>query len=187
VSDASGRVAIVGTYVVIEPATAAHAADLRSLDWLRSLRPVMAGPLVRAGNESAYLVRAASTHDIVGVLDVAAVPGYADVASVSIYTDTRRARQGWALEAYGRLVLSLFDRRVRLIHHEVLEMNAPVQRILRAMGVAPSARLRDHAYVAGRFWDVLVYSYDLDQFDRVLHHVFPRTGQHVEGEVAAPG
>jgi RimJ/RimL family protein N-acetyltransferase len=172
----------VGTTVSIERATAAHAAELENLDWLRSLHPAMAGPAMRspiAPLDTAYLVRSATDGTIVSVIDAAEVSGYSGVANVSIYTDTNLARGGWALEAYTLFVAWLFDNGARLVHHEVLELNKPVQRILRFIGVKPSARYRDHAYAAGRHWDVLVYAYDKAHFDHLMARVLPRVGELV--------
>ena len=157
-----------GKRVTIERTTADSAAELADLDWLRSLHPAMAGPLVRSAGasvDSAYLVRSVATDEIIAVLDAMPLAGYSGVANVSIYADATRARGAWALDGYWQLVVRLFDEGVRLIHHEVLELNRPLQRVLRAIGVEPSARLRDHAYAAGRFWDVYVYAYDKPTLD----------------------
>ncbi len=171
-----GSPAIIGTTVVLEPIAAVHADALRSLDWLRSLHPVMAGPLAgpRAPGADGYVVRAVRTGELVGVLDARPLPGYQGVTNVSIFTDGDRAGSGLALEAYGRLVLHLFQTGTRIVHHEVLEMNRPIQRALRGMGLEPTARLRSHAYVAGRFWDVLVFSLDRPTAESILGRVFAR-------------
>jgi hypothetical protein len=83
-------------------------------------------------------------------------------------------------------VLHLFDNGARLIHHEVLALNRPIQRIFAGMGLEPSARLRSHAYVAGRYWDVLVYSYDRATLDEILQITFPRADAHLRGPHLRP-
>jgi RimJ/RimL family protein N-acetyltransferase len=184
----SGFVAptLEGTRVRLEPASSADRDELAELDWLRSLHPAMAGWFARPRTVApgTAVMRGLDGGQVVGVLDAAGLPGYADVVSVSVYTDTARASGGWALEAYALFVSALFEQGVRLIHHEVLELNRPIQRILRGIGVAQTARLREHAYVAGRFWDVLVYSYDRAHWDHLLDHVVPRNP--LRAQAAAP-
>lgn len=167
-----------GPQVTIET-VAPGQRELDEIDWFRSLHPAMGGPLVRLVSTGAHLVREVTSGRLVGVLDAAPVPGYPDVASVSIYSDPARAQAGWALEAYGTFVLSLFEQGIRLVHHEVLEFNRPIQRILRGLGVQPSARLRSHAFVAGRFWDVLVFSYDRAHLDHIVERVVPQVGRYL--------
>jgi RimJ/RimL family protein N-acetyltransferase len=179
---------LLGRRVSVERATPADGKELETLDWARLLHPAMAGPTARsllAQPTSAHVIRALATGEIAGVLDAVQVPGYPGVASVSIFVDTARAKGGLAMEAYGLFVTALFDGGVRLVHHEVLELNRPVQRILRGIGVAPSARYRQHAYAAGRFWDVLVFSYDRHHWDHVLEKVVPRNP--FRSSQAAPG
>jgi RimJ/RimL family protein N-acetyltransferase len=173
-------VVAVGKTISIERAAAGTHAELVSLDWLRSLHPAMAGPAMRSGSfDNSFVVRALANGSVVGVIDVGEVAGYERIANMSVYIDTDRAKGGLALEAYILVVPWLFDHGARMIHHEVLELNGPIVRVMRAIGVSPSARYREHAYSAGRFWDVLVYAYDRSQFEQVLAKVVPRAGEHV--------
>jgi RimJ/RimL family protein N-acetyltransferase len=162
--------------VVLAPVTQADLPELESLDWHRSLHPAMGGWMSRPPGSlaTATLVRTLPTGELIGVIDAAPLPGYDGVTSLSVYTDTQRARGGLALEAYARAVNGLFASGTRLVHHEVLELNGPIHRVLRGIGIAPSARLREHAYAAGRYWDVLVYSYDATRWDHLLTRVLPR-------------
>lgn len=155
------------------------------MDWLRSLSPEMGGRFRRQEQSltaATTLFRARSTGELLGVLEAAFLPGYPDVANVSIFTDTAVAAPGWAMDAYGLHVALLFERGARLVHHEVLELNRPIQRILRGIGVEPSARYREHAYAAGRLWDVIVYSYDRAHWEGVL----ARFGRRRVGRPLAP-
>lgn len=159
----------------VDPATPADAVAMAELDWRRSADPVMGGWINRPvpGPGTAVLRPADGRDEIVGALDVVELPGYPGVANISIFTDMDRARGGIALEAYALVVDAAFGQGARLIHHEVLSINRPIQRVLRGIGVQPSARLRDHAYVAGRWWDVLVFSYAAAHWGEVLAR-FPR-------------
>lgn len=162
--------------VRLSPATDADRADLDDLDWGRSLHPGMGGWLVRptSGAVRTSIVRTIADDKPIGVIDVAPLPGYAEVMSVSLYIDPARARGGLAFEAYARVVTQLFESGTRLVHHEVLDLNRPILRLLRGIGVPPSARLREHAYSAGRLWDVLVFAFDSPRWDQLLGHLVPR-------------
>ena len=164
-----------GQRVRVDPATPTDADAMRELDWRRSADPVMGGWIHRPapGPGTAVLRPPDGRDEIVGAIDVVELPGYPGVANVSIFTDMDRARGGMALEAYALVVDAAFAQGARLVHHEVLSINRPIQRVLRGIGVAPSARLRDHAYVAGRWWDVLVFSYAQAHWRDVLER-FPR-------------
>lgn len=170
---------VAGRRASLTPVGHGDLEDLLDLDWHRSLHPAMAGwsPRTQA-NPGTALIRPASTPDPVGVLDAQPLPGYDDVVNLSIYTDTAQARGGVALEAYGLYVESLFTQGARLIHHEILALNAPILRVLRGIRLQPTARLREHAYAAGRWWDVLVFSYDETHWrstlDRLPRHPFAR-------------
>jgi RimJ/RimL family protein N-acetyltransferase len=167
---------VTGQRVRVDPAAPDDLTAMQELDWRRSSDPVMGGwvhrPALGPGPGTAVL-RPIDGEVIVGALDVVELPGYPGVANVSIFTDMDRARGGMALEAYALVVDAAFAQGARLIHHEVLSLNRPIQRVLRGIGVEPSARLRDHAYVAGRWWDVLVFSYPEAHWRRVLER-FPR-------------
>jgi len=177
VSSAVASASIDGQRAHLEPAAAVDPAVLAELDWSRALHPAMAGWVVRPSVPSlgTVLVRDRRDDAVVGLLDAVEMSGYPGVVNVSIYADGERGHAGTMLEAYGLLVTQLFDGGVRLVHHEVLELNRPIQRILRGIGVAPTARLVEHAYVAGRFWDVLVFAFGPADWDRVRSTVAPRS------------
>lgn len=160
----------------LEPAASIDPLELLDLDWARSLHPAMGGWMTRPPRPGPGMMGIRDQRDgaVIGVLDAVEMTGYPGVVSVSVYTDPARRRAGTALEAYALFVTWLFEHGARLIHHEVLELNHPIQRILRGIGVPPSARFRHHAYAAGQFWDVLVYSFDAACWDRVRTSVVPR-------------
>ena len=161
-----------GTLVSLELPGPSTLDDLTRLDWLRWQRPEMGGWSRRQPPMAPWatqLFRSNVSGRVVGVLDAFALSGYPGVVNVSIFTDTAVASPGVAIDAYGLFVGMLFDRGIRLVHHEVLEFNRPILRILRGIHVEPSARYREHAYVAGRFWDVLLFSFDRGHLQGVLH------------------
>ena len=152
---------IDGTWVRLEALRESHLDELAELDWGRAASPNMGGLVRRGGSEAATMVfRSRRTGEALGVLDAVPLTGYPGVCNVSVFTDEAVAGAGLAIDAYGIYVTALFASGVRLIHHEVFEFNRPIRRILSAAGVESSARLREHGYAAGRWWDVLVYSYD---------------------------
>jgi RimJ/RimL family protein N-acetyltransferase len=166
---------VVGETVILEELHEEHGPEVEELDWQRALHPAMAGPLTggRLG-ATTFVARPIGGGSVVAILDAVDILGYPGVRNVSIYADRERTAGPIALEAYGRFVLHQLDAGARLIHHEVLALNQPVHRLFRGLGLEATARLRDHAYVAGRHWDVLVYSYGRDQLDSILARVFPR-------------
>jgi RimJ/RimL family protein N-acetyltransferase len=158
-----------GTRVLIHPATDADREELEELAWARALHPAMGGwsPADHPGPGTG-VVRPIGEPYAVGAVEVRPLAGYPDVANLSVYVDAQRASGGVALEAYGLVVDALLGGGARLVHQEVLELNRPVRRILRAIGLDATAVFREHAYVAGRFWDVHVFSLDTSMWDRVL-------------------
>lgn len=162
---------ICGLWVRLEPVNDDNRDELTELDWKRSQTPEMGGWFVRPDSGPAWgtmLFRSLKTGVALGVLDAAPLPGYADVVNVSIFADTDTSPAGWAMEAYIQFVAHLFEVGVRLVHHEVLEINKPMLRILRGAGIPSTARLRRHGYAAGRWSDVLIYSYDQTGFQSLL-------------------
>jgi RimJ/RimL family protein N-acetyltransferase len=170
-TEPSTTLGLAGTLVSLSEVTSADLVDLRRLDWLRSNHAEMGGWFDRpapATGLAPTLFRSKTTGEVLGVLDGFPLPGYPGVVNVSLFTDATRAPRGYAMDAYGLYVGMLFANGVRIVHHEVLEFNRQVRRILRGIDVEPSARLRDHAYSGGRLWDVLIYSFDREHFSRVL-------------------
>jgi RimJ/RimL family protein N-acetyltransferase len=98
---------------------------------------------------------------VVGVVASNRLPG--DIASFLIFLDPDHGRAPHGMEATALYVSHLFDSGARLVMADVLAFN-PVNRLLQRVGLMPQARLREHVYAAGRFWDVLVYSFDRDEW-----------------------
>ena len=171
-----------GKWVTFESVDDTNWEDVHELDILRTSVPEMGGWFVRpepASTWSTVLIRSRRDGTAVGVLDAMALPGYPGVANVSIFMNRAAAPTTWGMDAYGIYVSYLFSQGVRLIHHEVLEMNRPVHRILRGILLEPTAHLREHGYSAGRWWDVLVYSYDITHWQRALGKFSTRELAHL--------
>ena len=146
-----------GAWVRLEVLRESHVDELADLDWARSQSAALGGLALRGGG-STVVFRSKESGAAIGVLDAMPLPGYPGVINVSLFTDVAGA--GLAIDAYALFATGLFDGGVRLIHHEVFEFNRPIRRILTGIGLAPTARLREHGFAAGRTWDVLVYSFD---------------------------
>ena len=99
-----------------------------------------------------------------GEREIRAEPGTRRAVTGSRY---RAASNGIAMEAFAMYVARMFEAGARLVHLEVLAFNRPVLRMLARIGVAEQARLRDQVYAAGRFWDVLVFAFDADQYRQI--------------------
>ena len=112
------------------------------------------------------IVRERRSGDALGVVQNHTLPG--DIAVFIVYLDTQLARAGFGFEAVVLYISHLFDSGARLVTSEVLEFNAPVLRVIKRIGLVPQARLREHAFAAGRFWDVHVYSMDREVWLRII-------------------
>jgi RimJ/RimL family protein N-acetyltransferase len=119
------------------------------------------------------LVRVRSSGEAVGVVENHALPG--NVADFVTYLDRGRGRHGYGFESVVLYISHLFDSGARLVNSEVLECNAEMISIIRKVNVLPQARLREHVYVAGRFWDLIIYSMEraqwvgiIDRYRRIL-------------------
>lgn len=153
---------------LVDPSQDAEALEqLRVLERQERLMPAMG-----AGGRSGLgpyappmVVRSLRDQAAIGVVENHALPG--GVAAYVIYLDPR-SRVGFGLEATALYVSLLFDAGVRLVTADVFEFNTAVIRMLRSAHLEPHARLREHAYAAGRFWDVLVFYLDLDGWKRFL-------------------
>lgn len=164
---------ISGRRVSIAPATEHDLVEIADLDWRRSLHPAMGGwwarPSGAPGPGTVVLRRGdAPDGEIVGTLDARELLGYPGVINLSMFTDDSRARGGMALEGYALTVDTLFAQGARLIHHEVITLNRPILRLMRALRIERTAHLREHAYAAGRWWDVAVFSFDREVWRSIL-------------------
>jgi RimJ/RimL family protein N-acetyltransferase len=112
------------------------------------------------------LIRDRRSGEAIGVVENHPLPG--KIAVFVVYLDRQRGRAGFGFEAVSLYISHLFDSGARLVTAEVLEFNADMIAILRKVQIVPQARLRDHVYSAGRFWDLLVYSFDRVEWVRIV-------------------
>ena len=98
----------------------------------------------------------------VGMIENHGLPG--GVAVVVVYLDRARGRAGYGVEALALYVSHLFDSGARHVTGEVLAFNTAMVRVMHHMTLPPRARMREHVFAAGRFWDLLVYSFDREQW-----------------------
>jgi hypothetical protein len=135
-------------------------ADLDSFTAERRLVPAMGVDSARG--ESAFsppmIIRERRTGQPVGFVENHAMPG--GVAVLVVYMNRQRGRPGYGVEAAAIYISHLFDCGARLVVCEVLSLNDEALGIMRKAGWEPQARLRDHVYAAGRFWDLLIFSFD---------------------------
>ena len=155
---------LVGTWIELEPYSAANPHEFADLDVRRELNPLMGSGSQSRSNQIAprMLVRVRSTGEAVGVVENHTLPG--NIAVFVTYLDRTRARHGYGFESVVLYISHLFDCGARLVNSEVLECNAEMISIIRKVNVLPQARLREHAYVAGRYWDLIIYSMDRAQW-----------------------
>jgi len=163
--------ALAGSWVTLEPFSAANRAEVRRLDVSRQRTPNLGGAAIRLDAMKSFgpamLIRANTTGEAFGLVENAEMTGYPGVAVVLIFVDPDLARPGVAMEAFAIYVQHVFASGARLVHIEVVEFNEPVLRMLHRIGVGQQARLRDQMYTGGRFWDVLVFGFDSEQFKMV--------------------
>lgn len=147
--------------------TAATAADFAEIDARRALNPLMGA---QSGGSSPFappmLVRDKKSGRAVGIVENFSQPG--GTASFVVYVDPVRGRAGYGTEAISLYLSLMFDGGARRIIAEVLSFNTDMIGILRKVKFLPQARMREHVYVGGRFWDLLIYSFDREEWLRVV-------------------
>jgi RimJ/RimL family protein N-acetyltransferase len=149
----------------VKESTAAHVDELASR-W--ETDPAMAGRMPSGGPSflPPMLVLENQTGKVIGVAVNQRHPG--DVATFMIYLDPERSRRGYGFEATAMYLCHLFEAGARLVNADVLSFN-PTNNMLTKGGVQPQARLREHVYTAGRFWDVNVFSFTQQEWMAVIH------------------
>ena len=162
---------VAGNWVTLEPLSEGNQLEASRIEAVRQRTPNLGGaPGRRDFTRSfgpAMLIRAKADGAAVGLVENGHMIGYPGVAVVLIFVDPSLARPGIAMEAFAMYVARVFEAGARLVHLEVLAFNRPVLRMLARIGVAEQARLRDQVYAAGRFWDVLVFAFDADQYRQI--------------------
>ena len=164
--------AIRGRWVTLEPVTTSDGAELTDLERRRQLLPGLGGPYHTPNLASRYLpamaVRDNQNGRMIGLLETGELIGYPGVAVMLVYVDPELARPGVAMEATGIYSPMIFDSGAAILHIEVLSFNSASNRIFQKRQREPQARLRQHIYVAGRFWDLLIYSFDRADWDALM-------------------
>jgi RimJ/RimL family protein N-acetyltransferase len=157
-----------GSWIRLEALSAANAAEFDRFDGLRELNPAMGagGRSYSSAIAPPMLLRSRRDGEAVGVVENHPLAG--DVAVFVVYIGRQRGLAGFGFEAAILYISHLFDRGARLVTAEVLEFNREMNAILRKVGLVPQARLREHIYSGGRFWDVLVYSFDRAEWLRII-------------------
>lgn len=152
-----------GHWVILEPLSAENAVEVAQLNRPREMTPQMGGAQERRDVPSSFgpplVVRLAASSEAVGLMENGEMIGYPGVAVVVIFVDPARARAGAALEAYTMYIDYVFAWGARVVHLEVLSFNREVLSLLRKAKAAPQVRLRQHAFVAGHYWDLLVFGF----------------------------
>lgn len=148
-----------GSWIELEVPTSANEAEFRELVRRRVLNPNMgAGGGSSSDFAPPMLVRDLRSGRAVGIVENNMLPGGA--CAFVIFLDPDRSRAGIGTEAIAMYISHLFDQGARLVTAEVLEFNSAMIRVFSKVHIEPQARLRQHVYVAGRYWDLLVYSWD---------------------------
>jgi len=157
-----------GTWIELEPPSPTNAADFEEIYRIRELDPAMGAGARSVSSAIAppMIVRVRSTGEVVGVVENHPLPG--NVTVFVVYLDRRRSRAGFAFEPIFLYLSHLFDSGARLVTAEVFEFNADMIDVLRKVRLVPQARLREHTYSAGRFWDLVVYSFGREEWVRIV-------------------
>jgi len=164
--------AIRGRWVTLEPVTASHSVELADLEQRRQLLPGLGGPYHTPNLASRYLpamaVRENQDGRMIGLLETGELIGYPGVAGMLVYVEPELARPGGAMEATGIYSPMILDYGAAILHIEVLSFNTASYRIFQKRHREPQARLRQHVYVAGRFWDLLIFSFERADWDELM-------------------
>jgi hypothetical protein len=159
----------VGSWTQLEPRTATASEEFAEVDARRGLNPVMGAESERGPSPYAppMLVRDRKSGRAVGIVENYGQPG--GTAIFVAYIDPVRGRAGYGFEAISLYLSCMFDGGARRVIAEVLSFNVDMIGILRKVDFLPQARLREHVYVAGRFWDLIIYSFDRADWVRVVN------------------
>lgn len=155
-------IGLVGSWVRLEAVGEANHAELVEVQARRNLNPAMGAD--NPGSPRlvpAMLIRDQRTGVAVGIVDNFELPGR--IAVCVAYVDQLR-RAAAAMEAVMLYVSTLFDGGARLVDCEVIEFNRPMIRAFERCHLPLQVRMRQHVYSAGRLWDLLVYSFNRDEW-----------------------
>lgn len=160
---------ITGVWVTLEAISNLNAAEVAEVDARRQFVPEMGGPYVRQRLKGRFgpgmAIRENKSGQIIGTVENDEMAGYPGVAVYIIYADPDRSRPGFGMEASGLYIPTLFDRGADIMHLEILSFNREMTHLLDRRHRPPDVRMRRHAYVAGHYWDVLIYGFDRDDWE----------------------
>ena len=140
----------------------------RVLDGRRELNLAMGagGRSKSSSTAPPMLLRSRRGGEAVGVVENHELPG--NVAVFVVYIDRQRGLAGFGSRPPPFTSATCSTVGARLVTAEVLVFNTEMNTILRKVRLVPQARLREHVYAGGRFWDVLVYSFDRAEWVRII-------------------
>ena len=104
-------------------------------------------------------------------MELADAPG---VVESFILSNRRVSRPAHVLEGALLYAQAIFAQGADKLIWSVSEFNLPVLRMLARSGITLQVRLRQEAYVAGRFWDVLVFGTTRDEWLELLSRFMER-------------
>jgi hypothetical protein len=163
---------IDGRWVRLTPVAAYTPAAIADLMFRLGLRPEMGSPgfgITPVGSRfgEAAIIAQRESGEMLGMIGNVELADYPGVAGLVIYVDEKRARAGYAMEAWWRYVERIFALGATKVQMEVLSFNTPVHRIMRKIGARPEVVLREHFYIAGRHWDGTLYGFDRKAWEAV--------------------
>ena len=112
------------------------------------------------------VIREKKSNHVVGVVQNHSQPG--GIAVYVVYLDPMWRRAGLGFEATALYISHLFDSGARLVAAEILEFNTQVIAIMGKGGLEPHARMREHVFVAGHYWDLLIYTIERTDWLRII-------------------
>jgi len=169
-----------GRWLTLEPINDVNVVEVTALDHARARTPEMGGPQPArkwAGRFGPTMaIRANDSGVVIGSVENDEMVGYPGVAVFIVYLDPSRSRRGFVIEATGLYLPTLWRNGAEILHLEILSFNREMTHILDKRHGPPDVRLRKHAYVAGHYWDLLVYGFDASAwaaFSARLNAVLP--------------
>jgi hypothetical protein len=167
-----GASELCGHWVRLQPLRDAREEEVRLIDAAFSRTPQIGGLLRRRLAKEvppdAMVIRETQRQEAIGVITALEEEDFPGVYTVSLFVDDARSRAGWALEAFLMFTMNQFELGRDKLAFEVMSFNEPVIRLLRRIGLEPEARLRSHSFIAGRWWDMLVFGLTGDVFQRIV-------------------
>ena len=174
---------LVGRWVRLEPLSTLSSVEAASLmtrsDTIGQL--VLSSPPPESFGRfvPVFCVRARRDGSCVGLAANWEVFGYPDVAEIGLYVE----RPGLGLEAWVLDMTYLFSHGAHKCLLEVVDGNDSVLRPFEKLGLRPQAWLSEHAYAAGQFRDVAVYSMTADEWSTLTssNHALARLTAGIGG------